>query len=38
MVQEFTQLYSVARFGGAVCDITRLQELLVTIRGELRTR
>jgi len=38
MVQEFTQLYSVARFGGAVCDITRLQELLVTIRGQLRTR
>jgi transglutaminase-like putative cysteine protease len=38
MVQEFTQLYSVARFGGAVCDLTRLQELLVTIRGELRTR
>jgi hypothetical protein len=38
MVQEFTQLYSVARFGGAVCDITRLQELLVTIRGELRAR
>jgi transglutaminase-like putative cysteine protease len=38
MVQEFTQLYSLARFGGAVCDITRLQELLVTIRGELRTR
>jgi transglutaminase-like putative cysteine protease len=38
MVQEFTQLYSVARFGGAVCDLARLQELLVTIRGELRTR
>ena len=38
MVQEFTRLYSVARFGAAVCDITRLQELLVTIRGELRTR
>jgi transglutaminase-like putative cysteine protease len=38
MVQEFTQLYSIARFGGAVCDLTRLQELLVTIRGELRTR
>jgi protein-glutamine gamma-glutamyltransferase len=38
MVQEFTQLYSVARFGGAACDITRLQELLGTIRGELRIR
>jgi transglutaminase-like putative cysteine protease len=38
MLQEFTQLYSVARFGGAACDITRLQELLGTIRGELRTR
>jgi transglutaminase-like putative cysteine protease len=38
MVQEFTQLYSIARFGGAVCDLTRLQELLVTIRGELRAR
>ena len=38
MVQEFTRLYSVARFGGAVCDSTRLRELLVRIRGELRTR
>jgi hypothetical protein len=38
MVQEFTQLYSVARFGGAACDIARLQELLGTIRGELRAR
>jgi protein-glutamine gamma-glutamyltransferase len=38
MVQEFTQLYSVARFGGAACNTTRLQELLGTIRGELRTR
>jgi hypothetical protein len=24
MVEEFTELYSVARFGGAACDITRL--------------
>jgi hypothetical protein len=38
MVQEFTQLYSLARFGGATCDIARLQELLGTIRGELRAR
>jgi hypothetical protein len=38
MVQEFTRLYSVARFGGAACDIPRLQELLGTIRGELRAR
>ena len=38
MVEEFTELYSVARFGGAACDITRLQELLGTIRGELRAR
>jgi transglutaminase-like putative cysteine protease len=38
MVQEFTQLYSIARFGGAACNIARLQELLVTIRGQLRTR
>jgi Domain of unknown function (DUF4129) len=38
MVQEFTQLYSVARFGGAACNITRLQQLLGTIRAELRAR
>jgi len=38
MVEEFTELYSVARFGGAACDITRLQQLLGTIRGELRAR
>ena len=38
MVREFTQLYTVARFGGAACDITRLQKLLGTIRGELRAR
>ena len=38
MVQEFTRLYSVARFGGDPCDISRLQELLGTIRSELRAR
>ncbi len=38
MVQEFTELYSVARFGGAACDIARLQQLMSAIRGELRTR
>jgi hypothetical protein len=38
VVHEFTQLYSAARFGGATCNITRLQELLGTIRGELRAR
>jgi transglutaminase-like putative cysteine protease len=38
MVEEFTQLYAVARFGGAACDITRLQQLMSTIRGELRAR
>jgi protein-glutamine gamma-glutamyltransferase len=38
MVHEFTQLYSVARFGGAACDIPRLQQLLGTIRSELRAR
>jgi len=38
MVEEFTQLYAVARFGGAACDITRLQQLMTTIRGELRAR
>ena len=38
MVEEFTSLYSVARYGGAACDIPRLQELLTTIRAELRTK
>src|SRR6201981_857966 len=37
MVQEFTHLYSVARFGRAACDIPRLQQLLGTIRTELRS-
>ena len=38
MVEEFTSLYSAARYGGAACDIPRLQELLTTIRAELRTK
>jgi Ca2+/Na+ antiporter len=37
-VQEFTSLYTVARFGGGVCDANRLQELLGTIRASLRAR
>jgi hypothetical protein len=36
-VQEFTQLYSAARFGGAFCDTTRLQELLGQIRSSARS-
>jgi hypothetical protein len=38
LVSEFTSHYSAARFGGAPCDISRLQQLLGTIRAELRTR
>jgi hypothetical protein len=38
MVNEFTALYAAARYGGAACDIPRLQKLLGTIRSELRTK
>jgi len=38
MVEEFTLLYAAARFGNAKCDVPRLQQLLGTIRAELRTR
>jgi len=38
MVEEFTALYSAARYGGAVCNIPRLQRLLGAIRTDLRTR
>jgi transglutaminase-like putative cysteine protease len=38
MVEEFTLLYAAARFGNATCDVPRLQQLLLTIRAELRTR
>lgn len=37
-VQEFTQLYVDARFGGAPCDTTRLGQLLEQIRAALRPR
>lgn len=37
-LQEFTQLYARARFGGAPCDTTRLGQLLAEIRAALRTR
>ena len=37
-VQEFTQLYAHARFGGAPCDTTRLGQLLTEIRAALRAR
>ena len=37
-VQEFTQLYSHTRFGGAPCDTTRLHQLLDQIRAALRAR
>ncbi|MBS1841799.1 MAG: DUF3488 domain-containing protein [Acidobacteria bacterium] len=36
-VQEFTQLYAQARFGGAACDTIRLQELLGQIRATARS-
>jgi len=35
-VQEFTQLYALARFGGAPCDAGRLGQLLEQIRAALR--
>jgi transglutaminase-like putative cysteine protease len=38
LVREFTKHYAAARFGGAACDIPRLQQLLGTIRAELRAR
>ena len=37
-VQEFTQIYAHARFGGAPCDTTRLRQLLNQIRVTLRGR
>jgi hypothetical protein len=37
-VQEFTELYAHARFGGAPCDTTRLSQLLAEIRAALRGR
>jgi transglutaminase-like putative cysteine protease len=37
-VQEFTQIYAEARFGGAPCNTTRLRQLLDQIRGVLRGR
>jgi len=36
-VQEFTQLYVHARFGGAPCDTTRLGQLLEQVRALLRS-
>ena len=35
-VQEFTQIYAHARFGGAPCDTTRLRQLLNQIRAAIR--
>ncbi len=35
-VQEFTSLYSAARFGGEFCNTDRLQELLGQIRSTVR--
>ncbi len=37
-VQEFTQLYVHARFGGAPCDTTRLGQLLDQVRAASRGR
>jgi transglutaminase-like putative cysteine protease len=36
-VREFTSLYAQARFGGVVCDTTRLRTLLGHIRSTLRS-
>lgn len=38
LVGQFTVIYAAARFGGATCDTSRLQQLLGTIRAELRAR
>jgi hypothetical protein len=37
-VEEFTQLYVHARFGGAPCETTRLGQLLEQVRAALRGR
>jgi len=37
-VEEFTELYVRARFGGAPCDTTRLGQLLEQVRAALRRR
>ena len=37
-VEEFTELYTHARFGGAPCDASRLGQLLDQIRAHLRSR
>ena len=37
-VEEFTELYGHARFGGAACDTTRLGQLLEQVRAALRRR
>ena len=37
LVNEFTERYAAARFGGEACDIPRLQQLLGTIRAALRS-
>jgi hypothetical protein len=37
-LREFTQVYALARFGGAPCETSRLRQLLESIRTALRTR
>ena len=37
-VQEFTQIYAQARFGGVPCNTRRLRELLDSVRAALRGR
>ncbi len=37
-VQEFTQLYAHARFGGVPCDAIKLRDLLEQVRGAGRSR
>ena len=37
-VQEFTQIYVHARFGGAPCNTTRLRQILDQIRMAPRSR
>jgi protein-glutamine gamma-glutamyltransferase len=38
VVREFTEIYAHARFGGAVCDTTRMRHLLTQVRTSLRAR
>jgi protein-glutamine gamma-glutamyltransferase len=38
VVREFTEMYAHARFGGAVCDVARMRDLLSQVRTNLRAQ